>query len=145
MGPLARRSRKLRENIKENLVLEEDLPNKYILKELLNNNQDGSIPFLVFLENTEQLFFENQALKRRIEILEQQNIKNIKNESIEEEKEENIVPITKYFQRIEKKVVQEIQEEDIIDPIDKEIENNAQKIEDLASYVKTLLEKNLGK
>ena len=51
---MSRRSRKIR--INNEYTTNEEIPNKDILMELLTSNQDGTIPFMNFLENTKRMF-----------------------------------------------------------------------------------------
>lgn len=67
---MSRRSRKIRVN--NEYTTNEDIPNKDILVELLNNNQDGTIPFMNFLENTKTMFDNYEKLTKTIEVIQQQ-------------------------------------------------------------------------
>lgn len=67
---MSRRSRKIRVN--NEYTINEDIPNKDILVELLNNNQDGTIPFMNFLENTKTMFDNYGKLTKMIEVVQQQ-------------------------------------------------------------------------
>ena len=67
---MSRRSRKIRVN--NEYTTNEDIPNKDILIELLNNNQDGTIPFMNFLENTKTMFDNYEKLTKTMEVIQQQ-------------------------------------------------------------------------
>ena len=67
---MSRRSRKIRVN--NEYTTNEDIPNKDILIELLNNNQDGTIPFMNFLENTKTMFDKYEKLTKTTEVIQQQ-------------------------------------------------------------------------
>ena len=67
---MSRRSRKIRVN--NEYTTNEDIPNKDILVELLNNNQDGTIPFMNFLENTKTMFDNYEKLTKTMEVIQQQ-------------------------------------------------------------------------
>ena len=67
---MSRRSRKIRVN--NEYTTNEDIPNKDILIELLNNNPDGTIPFMNFLENTKTMFDNYEKLTKTIEVIQQQ-------------------------------------------------------------------------
>ena len=68
---MSRRSRKIRVN--NEYTTNEDIPNKDILIELLNNNQDGTIPFMNFLENTKTMFDNYEKLTKTMEVIQQQS------------------------------------------------------------------------
>tara|TARA_S200000501_G_scaffold272445_1_gene256224 strand:- start:173 stop:748 length:576 start_codon:yes stop_codon:yes gene_type:complete len=68
---MSRRSRKIRVN--NEYTTNEDIPNKDILIELLNNNPDGTIPFMNFLENTKTMFDNYEKLTKTMEVIQQQS------------------------------------------------------------------------
>ena len=67
---MSRRSRKIR--INNEYTTNEEIPNKDILMELLTSNQDGTIPFMNFLENTKRMFDNYDKLTKSLEVLQQQ-------------------------------------------------------------------------
>lgn len=67
---MSRRSRKIR--ISNEYTANEEIPNKDILIELLTSNQDGTIPFMNFLENTKRMFDNYEKLTKTIEVVQQQ-------------------------------------------------------------------------
>ena len=88
---MSRRSRKIR--INNEYTANEEIPNKDILMELLTSNQDGTIPFMNFLENTKRMFDNYDKLTKSLEVLQQQlqmtrrtvlkqNEKNLENKPI---------------------------------------------------------------
>ena len=88
---MSRRSRKIRVN--NEYTTNEEIPNKDILIELLTTNQDGTIPFMNFLENTKRMFDNYDKLTKSLEVLQQQlqmtrrtvlkqNEKNLENKPI---------------------------------------------------------------
>ena len=67
---MSRRSRKIR--INNEYTTNEEIPNKDILMELLTSNQDGTIPFMNFLENTKRMFDNYEKLTKTVEVVQQQ-------------------------------------------------------------------------
>ncbi len=67
---MSRRSRKIRVN--NEYTTNEEIPNKDILIELLSNSNDGTIPFMNFLENTKRMFDNYEKLTKNVEVLQQQ-------------------------------------------------------------------------
>ena len=67
---MSRRSRKIR--INNEYTSNEEIPNKDILMELLTSNQDGTIPFMNFLENTKRMFDNYEKLTKTVEVVQQQ-------------------------------------------------------------------------
>ena len=67
---MSRRSRKIRVN--NEYTTNEEIPNKDILIELLTTNQDGTIPFMNFLENTKRMFDNYDKLTKSLDVVQQQ-------------------------------------------------------------------------
>lgn len=92
-----RRSRKLREQYNEQTNSMNFIPNKDLLIELLSSDENGSIPLVNFLENTQLYLGKINTLEQKIQELEAQIPKNI----AEDISTINMKKISSYFPKKE--------------------------------------------
>lgn len=92
-----RRSRKLREQYNEQTNSMNFIPNKDLLIELLSSDENGSIPLVNFLENTQLYLGKINTLEQKIQELETQIPKNI----AEDISTINMKKISSYFPKKE--------------------------------------------